>query len=145
MKLSPPSIPLPSGPFVLQNPALASYLNSLASSVQAYLKSLYDFVYSQPIPRVTTVASSQTPFSVAWNDFFIEASAGAASSTVVQLPPALGTGRIITVKKIDANAQNVAITAAGSDTIDGASPYNLSSQYSFARLIDKDTGLWRVS
>lgn len=75
--------------------------------------------------------------------FKCDASDGAIALT---LPSAAGNdSRIIIAKKSDSSANAVTVTAAGSDTIDGAATFVLSNQYEFVILInDEDGDIWNV-
>lgn len=63
---------------------------------------------------------------------------------IVNLPPAYGNGRLITVKKIDATANTVTITPNGAETIDGAATYVLAAQWKGVHIIDAAAGLWEI-
>lgn len=75
--------------------------------------------------------------------FKCDATAGAIALT---LPPATDDdSRIIIAKKSDNSVNAVTVTAAASDTIDGAATFVLSTQYNFVTLInDEDGGIWNV-
>lgn len=75
--------------------------------------------------------------------FKCDASGGAFAVT---LPPAANnSGRILIIKKTDSSVNNVTVTRAGSDTIDGATTFVLSNQYEYVILInDDDGGVWNV-
>lgn len=75
--------------------------------------------------------------------FKCDATGGAIALT---LPPATNDdSRIIIVKKSDNSVNAVTVTAAGSDTIDGAATFVLSNQYEFVVLInDEDGDIWNV-
>lgn len=75
--------------------------------------------------------------------FKCDATGGAIALTI----PTAGAddSRILIVKKSDSSANAVTVTAAGSDTIDGASTFVLSNQYDFVILInDEDGDIWNV-
>jgi hypothetical protein len=64
--------------------------------------------------RLATVS----PDTVLDGDVFIGASASAGADMVINLPPAIASGRILIVKKMDANAHNIVILPYGTDTVD---------------------------
>lgn len=96
------------------------------------------------VVTIVVVLSTQSPYSVS-NGFlnqFIEAYAGASSSTVLNLPAATGSGNQITVKKMDANNQNIVVTANGTDLIDGSQTSLIGVQYATLSYIDAAAGVW---
>jgi hypothetical protein len=66
---------------------------------------------------------------------------GQAGATV-NLPGAVGFNAAILVKKVGAGAA-VTVQAAGSQTIDGAATYSLSTQYKYVRLLS-DGSNWQI-
>lgn len=119
------------------------FLATLVLYLQTYLAKVYNAVVPTQF-NVVTVAATASPYTAAATDEFIAASASSAAATVIDLPAATGSGRTICVKKMDANAQNIAVTPNGSDKIDGASVYNLTAQYDVARLADIGAGVWAI-
>lgn len=103
--------------------------------LQQYLGQIYNAVVPSQF-TVTNVSHNQSPYTVQATDSFIAASAGSAADTTINLPVATGSGRTLTVKKIDANAHNIVI----SGTIDGASSYSLTAQYQVVSLVDGANG-----
>lgn len=75
--------------------------------------------------------------------FKCDATSGAFPIT---LPAAnLNESRILIIKKSDVSANAATVTAAGSDTIDGAPTFVLATQYKFVMLInDEDGNIWNV-
>ena len=66
------------------------------------------------------------------------------NSITVSLPSASGiTGRVYTIKRIDSSANTVTIDPDGSETIDGASTYSLSSQWDFVTIVS-DGSNWVI-
>ena len=54
-------------------------------------------------------------------------------------------GRIIIIKKMDATANAITVTRAGSDTIDGATTFVLTTQYDSVILVcDQDNDTWDI-
>lgn len=97
-------------------------------------------------PVVTTLVSGQSPFQavLSINTSFYACNASAGADFILDLPAAMGTQLTIIVKKVDANAHNIVITAAGSDTIDGSSTFSISTQYISVNLIDAAVGTWLI-
>lgn len=54
-------------------------------------------------------------------------------------------GLVLTVKKIDAGANAVTVDGDGSETIDGATTYALSSQYKFVTVYSDGVEWWVIS
>ena len=63
---------------------------------------------------------------------------------VQNLPSATGSGKIFYIKKVDSSANTVTVTPDGTDTIDGASDYVLSTQYESVTVQDCTTGVWYI-
>jgi hypothetical protein len=95
------------------------------------------------IGNLTVVAVSTTPYNVGASDQFIGASASAGSDTVINLPAATGSGRVIIVKKMDSNAHNIDVTPNGTDTIDGLNAADvIAVQYASVNYVDYGAGAW---
>jgi len=93
---------------------------------------------------VSIVLASQSPFLVgSQGDQFIVASAG-ANPTIINLPPAVGSGNTLTVKKVDPNAAAVVVTAKGTDLIDGSPSLSITIRYAAYNLIDYAAGQWLI-
>jgi hypothetical protein len=76
---------------------------------------------------------------------FFQASASSSAPFILNLPPAIGSMKVITIKKLDANAQNVSLVPNGDDTIEGSnSPLNISVQGDVISLHDTAIGAWVV-
>ena len=84
-------------------------------------------------------ADSPYTIPVACSYLDCDASAGAV---VLTLPVTTGSGREITLKKIDSSANSCTPTVTGSDVVDGASSYGLTSQWASSKVVDRATGLW---
>lgn len=103
-------------------------------------------VVTLPAIQNTTAAASAT-YTVGSGDFFktLDATSGAFN---VNLPAATGTGRTLSWRAINTNANVVTIKPAGSDTIDGVPSTTVGAAGSGAvwqalQLIDAATGAWR--
>lgn len=78
------------------------------------------------------------------NGFLIAVDATASSRTITLPAASASAGFRCTVKKIDASANTVTVQKAGSDTIDGAASYVLSSQYDAVQLTRRSASLWSI-
>jgi hypothetical protein len=118
----------------------------LLAGLVLYLQTYLTKVYNAVVPTqfiVVTIDNTFSPYTVGATDELIAASAGAAAATVVNLPVATGSGRTLVVKKMDANAQNIAVTPSGTDTIDGANAaVNITLRWDKVRLVDLAAGAW---
>ena len=102
---------------------------------------------NQAILTPTVVLAAASPYSVLPADQFIEMSSGANNaSTVVNLPAATGSGRVIVIKRMDAfKKAPVNITPNGTDTIDGlAATLPLTAQFESYSLEDAAPGAWAI-
>ena len=89
-----------------------------------------------------SVHPASTTFSVLAEDQLVVCDASGAAFDV-ELPPAASSpGVTIRVKKADASANAVTLTPDGSDTIDGAGSYALSTQYAGVTVISDGTSWW---
>jgi hypothetical protein len=89
---------------------------------------------------------ADSPYAIAAGlNTFLMASASAGADFVAVLPAATGSGNLVVIKKMDANAHNIAITPTGADTIDGVNAaVNITLQYDALRLIDAGVGVWLI-
>jgi hypothetical protein len=75
------------------------------------------------------------------NTILWDATGGACICT---LPAAAShTGRVLTIKKVDATANAIAVTPNGAEKIDGAAPYNLGAQWESIQ-IQSDGSNWYI-
>ena len=75
-------------------------------------------------------------------DQYIEVTATAAMA--VSLPAAVGSGRPLTIKKVDGTNAKITLAPNGTDTIDGATSYIIKQQYVSISLIDAAAGKWEI-
>ncbi len=100
---------------------------------------------SSNLLNVKIITYADSPYAVAPEDDVIIASAGTAAETVVNLPAATGLGRPLDLKKADANPYSIAVTPAGTDTIDdSANPFNILVQYGSYTVVDYSMGKWAI-
>lgn len=89
---------------------------------------------------VATITGNTTLTSTSATNTYADATSGAITVT---LPAASTTAKKILVKKID-SANNVTVTRAGSDTIEGSNTFVLSSQYQWIVLQSDGTSVWKI-
>lgn len=100
---------------------------------------------SSKLLNVKIITYADSPYTVESGDDVIIASAGTGADTIVKLPTAVGSGRLVDLKKADANPYNIGVTPAGSDTIDDAAgAFNILVQYGSYTLIDYTNGKWAI-
>lgn len=91
-------------------------------------------------PFVGLVSS---PYTCDPGSQIILAAATSGAACAVTLPPALGDGAIVIVKKMDSNAHNVNISPSGSDQIfDTSGGDSITSQYGTRHYLDVAPGQW---
>jgi hypothetical protein len=91
--------------------------------------------------KVTSVNYAASPYTILAADTYLTCDA-TGGPVVLPLPATSGSGREITVKKIDATANACTPTRAGADVIDGATTLSLTTQWAAAKLVDRATGFW---
>jgi hypothetical protein len=95
--------------------------------------------------NIKIITHDDSPYAVAPTDDIIIASAGTDADTLVNLPQATGSARVLDFKKIDANPYNIAVTPAGTDTIEDATgPFEMLVRYSSYTLVDYSSGKWAI-
>lgn len=92
---------------------------------------------------VQTKATADSPYTLVSEAGFLRCNAAAGNMTV-NLPAAIGNGRLVTIKKIDSSGNTVTIDGNGSETIDGATTKTLTVQYQVIQFIDAASGVWDV-
>lgn len=91
----------------------------------------------------SNVASKTSAYTVLNADEIVLADA-TGGAFAVTLPAASARRDQIVIKKTDSSANAVTVTRAGSDTIDGATTYALSTQYQSVTLVSDGTSTWYV-
>lgn len=91
-----------------------------------------------------TKAVADSPYTLASEVGYLRANAVGGAMTI-NLPAAIGKGRLVTIKKIDSSANAVTIDGNSSETIDGATTYSLAAQYDVVQMIDAATGVWEIT
>ena len=99
-------------------------------------------LYANQLPAKTL--STLGSYSVQPIDTFIYCDATTGAQTI-NLPAATGSGRILTVKKIDSSFNDITIQANGSDHIDGASSQAITTQYNSIYIQDAITANWFIN
>lgn len=88
-------------------------------------------------------ASVSTTYTLLATDGLVECDATAGAFAVTLTAAASSLGRLVTIKKIDASANAITVTASGAETIDGANTYALSTRYD-AVTLHCDGVTWNV-
>ena len=98
------------------------------------------------ISQQLEIATKNAAYTITTSDLTILANAAPAPFTVT-LPSAStsGSGRHYVVKKIDATANTVTISTTSSQTIDGASTYAISTQYSGVQVQSDGSNWWIIA
>ena len=91
-----------------------------------------------------TKAVADSPYTLASEIGYLRCNAVGGNMTI-NLPAAIGNGRLVTIKKIDASGNTVTIDGNGSETIDGATTYVLAAQWDVVQFIDAAAGLWEIT
>jgi hypothetical protein len=95
--------------------------------------------------NVKIITYADSPYTVTPEDEVIIGSAGTGADTIVNLPSAGGSGRPLDVKKLDANPYSIALTPAGTDTIDDAAgSYDILARYASYTVVDYSPGKWAI-
>jgi hypothetical protein len=96
--------------------------------------------------RVHTGVVSATGAYTATNEdtLIIGATAGGAFTVTLPLAASVRPGHVIEFKKSDASANDMTVSRAGSDTIDGANTKVLGAQYDYLRLVSNGATVWHV-
>lgn len=90
-----------------------------------------------PTRTVTAAYTAQA------HDYTIRADATAAAFSVTLPPAALLSGKVLTIKKVDASANAVTVDGNGAEEIDGAATFSLAAQYDAVTVQSFGTG-WDV-
>jgi len=88
-------------------------------------------------------AVKNATYTMTTSDFGILANANGVGITIT-LPPASNAGMLAFIVKTDSSGSNVAIAGAGTDTIEGITPVNLTAQYQKRLLIADGESTWYV-
>lgn len=91
-------------------------------------------------PLTIRTVTANTTVTATDQIILVDATAGAVTVTL-DAATAFGKKEIF-IKKIDSSANAATITAAGTDTIDGAASISLATQYASADLVSDGTSKW---
>ena len=91
----------------------------------------------------TTIDDTDSPYTVLATDEVILCDALAGPITV-NMPALSSSGRVITVKKIDASANFVTIDGDGAETIDGDATPDLTALNQVKAMLDASATNWSV-
>jgi hypothetical protein len=108
-------------------------INRLWSKIGRYPYSVYF--------GVTTISS--TPYTITASDFAVYFDASSAPITAL-LPPAVGNGRGLRLKKVDTSGNVVVFKSASGETIDGAAAVTTGTPYAAMDVIDGASTKWWV-
>lgn len=125
------------------NQNLASYpiTNTGFTAGATVLRTLTNISATGYYPQTKAVADS--PYTLTSETGYLRANAVGGNMTV-NLPAAIGNGRLVTIKKIDSSTNTVTIDGSGSETIDGATTYVLNTQYQSVQMLDAASGVWEI-
>ena len=90
-----------------------------------------------------TKAVADSPYTLLSEDGYLRANAVGGNMTV-NLPAAVGNGRLVTVTKTDTSAYTVTLDGNGSETIDGATTKVLTLPNESIQMIDAAAGVWET-
>jgi hypothetical protein len=93
------------------------------------------------IPTTRSANATLTSTSVMNN--LINATSG--NITITLPATTVRSGLTFTIKKTDSSVNTVTVTRAGTDTIDGATTYVLSTQYQFVTIVSDSAGTWWIT
>lgn len=106
-------------------------------------KRWFDEVQEMIMSKITIVTVTTT-YTVKAIVYYIRADATAGIFTIT-LPAAVSNqGRSILIKKIDATANAVTISRAGTDTIEGSTTASLATQWTRIHLISNGVDTWEI-
>lgn len=112
------------------------YLNQDLDTIDTNLKMARDMVFSPQTADYNVVIGDRKKV------ISVDATSGNRTVNLLSAATA-GNGYQITINKVDASGNSVTIDPAGSETIEGAGTYILSSQYSSVQLISNGT-MWFI-
>ena len=115
-------------------------ITKMSFKFNPFLKNL-DYYENGTVQKHTDVTAATYTVSPTDSDIYVDATSG---NKTVSLPAATGTGRILTIKKIDSSANTVTVAASGSETIDGANTQIISAQYVSITIQDAASGTWYI-
>jgi len=98
----------------------------------------------QVYSNLVSITNAGSPYTVASTVAYILCNA-TAGAVVINLPAATGTGREISIKKTDSSSNACTPTRSGSDTIDGATSYSITTQYASSKVVDAASASWHRS
>ena len=118
-------------------------LNTKVNLISYYPSYSHDGGYDYATVRMTKMTFITSNYPASSVDFGIMANAISGNITVT-LPPALKTGQVLSIKKIDSSTNTVTIIPSGSETIEGSSSIILSLQYESKWVVSGGNSIWYV-
>ena len=92
----------------------------------------------------STVRSVSVSGAIVSTDSIILADSTAGAVTISLPPATTAVSRVFVVKRVNAGANNVTVDPFGSETIDGAATYALTTQWSYVRFVSNGTAWFIV-
>lgn len=125
------------------NQNLASYpiTNTGFTAGATVLLTLTNISATGYYPQTKAVADS--PYTLTSETGYLRANAAGGNMTV-NLPAAIGNGRLVTVTKTDTSAYTVTLDGSGTETIDGATTKVLTLPNESIQIIDAAAGVWDI-
>lgn len=120
------------------------YLNDDMDDIDGLTKTAINWTPSSATSTITVTAPTggSTTTGSAKKLYLCDASGGAFAAN---LPAAsASSGMVVAFKKTDSSANAITITCDGSDTIDGASTQNISTQYDTYSISSNGVDAWEV-
>lgn len=120
--------------------ALASTATATPTA-QGTITSYFPIIQS----AVSTVTNADATVTTTDGFLIYAFSTGNTARTLTLAAASANAGRRLLVKKTDSGTGTVTVTRAGSDTIDGATTFVLTSQYDFVEIVCVSSTAWSVA
>lgn len=113
------------------------------SAMSTYLVPLTLTNISAAAFYTVTKAVADSPYTLTSEAGYLRCNAVGGNMTV-NLPAAVGNGRLVTITKTDTSAYTVTLDGSGSETIDGATTKVLTLPNESIQMIDAAAGVWET-
>ena len=133
-------MPLPSGTTVYAKRPLPSKADELPAFLGRELGNVERALKDVVVRSTRTVTAATT---VTLDDSLVCADATSAAFAVTLPTARIASGRTFQIKRINAGANAVTVTAAGTNTIDGSATYSLAVQYQSVT-VQSDGATWWI-
>lgn len=141
-------MPTSTANYGLQKPIVNSAIDQdlWGGELNSDLDSIDTLLRSGIATTVQTVQTSSFSASASISVKYLYPCDATSGAVVVTLPAAAtaGNGAVVYIKKTDASANLVTPTRSGSDTIDGATTYNIAGQYQVVAFVSNGVSAWYV-